>query len=133
MVNVCCQCLNNVGTQSITTCDLCKSSLHLSCLKLTADQALLFGTSRPPNIKLFCNRCNATINLINGVKEELQTQISLLKAHFDLKIKQVVETVNAGSASNEKREDILYESVERTTRSKNIILRNVPEMQILLT
>jgi hypothetical protein len=79
---------------------------------------------RSNNIKNFCNRCNVTISAVSEVK----TMINELKQSFDTRLENLESLIKSNALQTlDQKEDTINESVERSIRSCNVVLYNVPE------
>lgn len=125
----CCHCFNAVDKADPNTkCDSCHLVIHIRCLNLSAEESTLFSRVRSANIKIFCNRCNANINLFNDLKQS----IAELKSSFEGKLNALENLVTSRSSQvqSENQEDIIVESVERMSRASNILLVGIPESSV---
>lgn len=121
----CCHCFDEVSDVSkYTLCHGCKLPTHLNCLNLNSDEAALIKSIKSTNIKIYCNRCNVSISVLTEVKSmiaELKNSVNSRFAEIESLIKTSITNVEV------QKEAILNESVERATKSRNIIIYNFPE------
>lgn len=131
MPTICVNCSIAIENKPHRQCDCCKKNIHLSCTGLQPDDRLTRGKLKC--IKIVCNSCAANIEQFADIKQALdamrlemtsrfqafENKISSLEAKFD---------TNGTAPSASQKEDIVREAVERIGRSKNIILRGVPEI-----
>jgi hypothetical protein len=121
----CCHCFENIlDSDQFTGCHGCKLQLHVDCLTLTEIEKKVLPSLRSNNIKIFCNRCNVTISAVSEVK----TMINDLKQSFDSRFENLESLIKSNALQTlDQKEDTINESVERSIRSCNVVLYNVPE------
>lgn len=118
----CCHCFQQCGQPHIS-CDSCKMPMHNRCLDLSENELRVITASKSTHLKVFCNRCKATLNLMN----EMKAMISDLQTSIDARLCNVEKLLNTGSINLELKEEIIQESVQRALRASNVVLFNVPE------
>lgn len=119
---LCKNCSQTVGGQPTIKCDGCRGVVHVSCTGLDGDTALRLTRSACKNFKIFCNSCNSTDDKFEQLKQFLSNLIDERIAALESKFCKVTQTT-----STEYFEEVVSEAMDRIHRSKNLILRNVPE------
>ena len=117
----CCHCFTNAAG-AFVVCGGCELPLHLKCTKLSNEEIEFFSVSRTPCIKLLCNRCNFTSNAVGEIKTMLNDFMTKIDTRLTNLEKSCKSAVNLHS-----QEMMIQEAVERSHKSCNIIMMNVPE------
>ena len=119
----CCHCFREINGKSFAKCANCRLHLHFACLDMSEDEANLFLQLKSNNVKILCNRCNAELASLNKIMNTMES----IKSSLETRLADIVKLIHTSGASPTSKEEIISESVERSFRSYNIILKNVPE------
>lgn len=144
-----CQQCNNVfrkKTDKVLECDYCSNHYCIGCLNMPA--SLYNHLSNRPDIKWFCNDCNATVEKNLKVDREIEEKCRLFMQQFEDRVvkleektenmvtvdivKQVVQdeignTRPTGEGQGNVVSETVKEMNERDKRKNNVIFYNMPE------
>lgn len=127
---VCVNCNAALAGKSSLQCDCCKRNIHLTCTGLQDDR---ITRNKARCIKIVCNSCSGNIEQFADLKRSFDELTSSLLKRIDGMEQKLRELSSGGSSagpndlSPRQSEVLIKETMERITRSKNIIIRGVPE------
>lgn len=121
-MSICCHCLQSCN-RPYKSCDSCHMPIHSKCLDLSESELKIITSSKSTHLKIFCNRCKSTLNSIN----DLKSLITELQRTVDQKLQTIEDSISNAKLNLLDKEEIIQEAVERSIRSYNVILYNVPE------
>lgn len=128
MNSACPNCLSTKAGAT-TPCDGCMMPVHLTCVGLSGDD-IRVTRKKSRNIKIICNACNLYMgelgeikNLIKTLKDEFSNRFASLEA----KLETFSEVTNKNENSSKIFEEAVVEAAERMKRSRNIIIKGLPE------
>lgn len=125
-MKICRNCNSEVFlTDPSTKCDGCNHDFHLSCFDVPQEEILRIRQVNSKYCKLFCQVCSTR-------EDKLDTLFKLiveLKSDFSTRLDALEKRISAGefNITDEIKEDIINESLERFKRASNIIVFGVPE------
>lgn len=119
----CCHCFREIKSSSFAKCANCRLHLHFACIGLSDDQATFMLNLNSTNIKILCNRCEAESVSLN----KIVSSIEAVRTSLEERLNNIEALINTSNVTPIVREEIICESVERSLRSKNVILANVSE------
>lgn len=133
MPGTCANCTGAIAGKPSLQCDCCKRDIHVACTGLQADDRIT--RTRARCIKIVCHTCSGNIEQLadlkasfNEMKTSLLNKIEALEQKFGEVSNSVTSILSQVPGKDPKeREDIIQETMERITRSKNVIIRGVPE------
>lgn len=106
-----------------TLCSSCHAPLNSSITDLTADELTFLQRTKSKSIHIVCKNCETNFSQLKELKEDL----CRMQALFEKRLEAIEAAINSPRLDITIKEEIIQESVERTLRSSNIILANVPE------
>lgn len=119
-MSACLNCSTPLAGAATIACDGCSGLIHLPCAGLAADDRITRKKIR--SVRVYCNRCADRVDELNDLKVEIKNLTEKITS-LERKVAQSsTSSLNGGSM-----EDIIAEVNERLKRSKNIIIRGVPE------
>lgn len=127
---VCVNCNTTLAGKSSIQCDCCRKSIHLTCSGLQDDR---ITRNKAKCIKIVCNNCSGNIEQFADLKRSFDELTSSLLKRIDGLEKRLQEVNNgaspatAGELTIRQSEVLVKETIERLNRSKNVIIRGVPE------
>lgn len=129
----CMNCSEPIGDRPNRQCDCCRRTIHIACTGLAPDDRIT--RSRLKCVKIICNSCCANFEQFADMKQTLQTMRSEMNskfAAFEINLSSLETKINLLNTTScdlrDQKEDIVREAVERVTRSRNIIIQGVPEV-----
>lgn len=135
MPSNCANCSAAIGGRRHRECDCCRRKIHIDCTDLQqVDDRLT--RAKLKCVKIVCNACGDNIEQFAGLKnaiEAMRADINNRFTSFDTKLEALENKISSFEAtapstpSAKFRESTIREAVDRVNRSKNVIVRNVPE------
>lgn len=127
----CANCASAIAEKRSIACDSCKRNIHISCTGLQADDRLT--RTRARCIKIVCNACSDNIEQLADLKAgfaemktSLMNKIEALEKKFS-EVSTNVTSILSQTADRKVKEDIIQETIERISRSCNVVMRGIPE------
>lgn len=132
----CVNCSSGIGGRRHRECDCCKRKIHIDCTDLQqVDDRLT--RAKLKCIKIVCNACSDNIEHFADMKstiDAMRADVNLQLTRFDeklamleIKLSAIDTSTTTTAADASFREITIREAADRINRSKNIIVRNVPE------
>lgn len=130
----CANCTGSIAGKPNIQCDCCKREIHIACTGLQVDDRITRNRARC--IKIVCNTCSGNIDQLadlkasfDEVKSSLLGKIEALERKFSEVSNNVSTVLNRQTVHDPKeKEAIIQETVDRISRSRNVIVRGVPEV-----
>lgn len=119
----CCHCFREIKSPSYAVCSGCKLHLHYNCIGMSEREASLVLSLKTTNVKILCNRCDKELL----TQKQIIDKIDTINSSLDKRLSDIEKLIQSLNSMNANKEEIITESVERSLRSRNVILLNVPE------